>query len=870
MTEHREHDDRTLLHPSEREVQTACFEFEQAWRAREISRVEEYLGRYQYEARGQFLQELIACEMDLRQSVGEPVKTHEYYERFPQNMGDVDAAYRRLIVWDTASTVAADIESDGELVGLLDDYLAQLQKGSVPDKARLLAAHPSIADQLEACLAGIDFLHGAESHETLPDRFGRYAVQGTLGKGAFGVVCLARDTELDRLVALKVPPAGRFCSTGEFERFAEEARTAAQLEHPGVVTVYDVFRDHNRVVIVQQYVQGQDLRRHLEQFGPLSSARAAQLTIGVAEAAAAAHDKGVIHRDLKPSNILLDEQGTPHVADFGLAVHKSVRRLRRGDRSGTPEYMSPEQVRGETDQLDGRSDIWSLGIVLYEMLTGQRPFGGDHSPAMFEGIEHQDPPPLCQIRPEIPAELERICLKCLSKKPADRYARMDELVKDLRQFVAQLDTRLGSTSIAVLPFRDIGREQDQDYFCDGMTEELINRLARIKNLRVVSRAAVQLYGESTLDIPEIGRRLDVEAILGGNVRRVGDQLRITAELINVLDGCRLWSERFDRDVRDVFAIQEEIAYNIVRSLELTLSAGEKRFLQAPPTADAQAYDYYLRGRKFFYQYRRRGIELALRMFSLAIKHDPTFAMAYAGIADCYCFLALHTEHDPENLQKADEASRKALELAPDSAEAHTSRGNVLSLGRRHDEAKTEFEEAVRLGPHLFGAYYLYARDCFAQGEVEKAIELYRRASEADPQDYQAPLLVAQCYECLGRPAEAEAARRRGAEIVQQRLNVNPDDVRALYMGANALVALGEIDKSMEWATLALSMEPEEPMVLYNVACICSLAGKYKEAIEHLENAVRAGLRHKGWLDHDNNLDPLRDHPRFQTLLKTLE
>jgi serine/threonine protein kinase/tetratricopeptide (TPR) repeat protein len=759
--------------------------------------------------------------------------------------------------------------TDDEIVRILDRYLADLQLGKVPDKDEILAAYPALADQLRPCLNGIDFIQKSQATAAIPQRVGRYEIQGTLGRGAFGVVCLARDTELNRLVALKLPSEGRFASHYDLEKFVVEARTAAQLEHPGIVTVFDVFHEQERVVIVQQYIQGQDLRRHLEASGPLDAQRAAELAMEIAEALSAAHQKGFVHRDLKPSNVLLDEQGHPHVADFGLALHKSTLPSLRGDRSGTPEYMSPEQVRGETDRLDGRSDIWSLGVVLYEMLTGERPFRPEQAPDVFEQILHQHPVPPQLLRSEIPDELERICLTCLSKQETERYGCVDELAEDLRRFIAQATRAVTAASLAVLPFLDAGADKDQDYFCAGMTEELINRLARVKNLRVVSQSAVRKYEDSRRDIREIGRALHVDAILEGRVRRAGNRLRITVHLVSVADSSQLWSERFDRELRDVFAIQDEIAWNIVRSLELTLSVGEKRFLQSPPTTDVQAFDYYLRGRKFFYQYRRRGIELATQMFSLAIKHDAQYALAYAGMADCYCFLYMYRERSPESLEKADTASLRALALAPDSAEAHTSRGGVLSLAGRHEEAELAFETAVRLGPQLFDAYYLYARDAFAQGKLDKAVQLFRRAAEVNPQDYQSPLLIAQCYEHLGRPADAKAARHLGVEIVQQRLTVSPDDVRALYMGANALAALGDVDKSIEWATLATSMEPEEPMVLYNVACIWSLAGKREEALDYLEKAVHLGLRQKEWLDHDGNLDPLREHPRFQALVREL-
>jgi serine/threonine protein kinase/tetratricopeptide (TPR) repeat protein len=772
--------------------------------------------------------------------------------------------------YEVARSLSLETVTNDEMVRILDRYLADLREGKVPARDEILAAHPELADQLQPCLDGIDFIHGSTASPTVPRQVGRYEVQGTLGRGAFGVVCLARDTELNRLVALKLPSEGRFASRRDLDRFVAEARTAAQLDHPNIVTVYDVFREHDRAVIVQQYVEGVDLRRHLELTGPFDPLSAARLTIEIAEALAIAHRKGFVHRDLKPSNVLLDELGRPHVADFGLAMHKSSLAFLRGDRSGTPEYMSPEQVRGETDRLDGRSDLWSLGVVLYEMLTACRPFHTDGSGSVFEQILSREPIAPRVLRPNIPEDLEQICLKCLAKREGDRYDSADTLSDDLRRFIQRAEHAANITSLAVLPFLDTTSEKTHDYLCEGITDELISRLSRLKNLRVVSHSAVRQYQDARRENSEIGRALQVDTVLEGYLRRAGNRLRLTVHLINVADGSQLWSERFDRELEDVLTVQSEIAWNIVRSLELSLSSGEKRFLQSPPTSNMQAFDYYLRGRKFLYQYRRRGLELAMQMFSLAIKHDPDYALAYAGIADCHCFLFLISGRDPARLAQADAASLRALELAPDSPEAHASRGGVLSLAEQHEEAEQEFETAVRLGPHLFDAYYLYARDAFAQGQLHKAVALFQRASEVNPEDYQSPLLIAQCYEHLGRPVDAEAARRRGVEIVQQRLTVAPDDVRALYMGANALAGLGNVEKSIEWANLALAMEPDEPLVLYNVACIWSLAGRVEQAIDYLEQAMRGGLKQKGWVDHDGNLDPLRSHPRFQALVRELD
>jgi adenylate cyclase len=424
-------------------------------------------------------------------------------------------------------------------------------------------------------------------------------------------------------------------------------------------------------------------------------------------------------------------------------------------------------------------------------------------------------------------------------------------------------------SVAVLAFSDMSPERDQEYFCEGISEEIINSLSQVKNLRVASRTSAFVYQGRSEDIRKIGRHLGVEAVLEGSVRKSGNQLRISAQLINAADGCHMWSERYDRELKDVFAIQDEIARSIAATLQLTLTEGESEALAKVPTADLVAYDYYLRGKQFFYQYKGKGVEFALQMFSQAIESDPVFARAYAGIADCCSFLYMYAGSHLHHREKADSASRKALDLAPDSAEAWASRGVALSLKGDYEEAEKAFLTAIRHDARLFEAYYFYARAAFAQGKPEKAIELYEKASRVNPHDYQAPLLVAQIYSDLGRRQEAGASRLRGIQIVEARLKFNPDDSRALYMGANGLVGLGKREEGLEWANRALMIDPDEPMVLYNVACIQSLAGRVEEAIESLERAVRHGLTQRGWIEHDSNLDPLRSHPRYAALLKLL-
>jgi adenylate cyclase len=425
-------------------------------------------------------------------------------------------------------------------------------------------------------------------------------------------------------------------------------------------------------------------------------------------------------------------------------------------------------------------------------------------------------------------------------------------------------------SVAVLAFADMSVDRDQDYFCEGIAEEIINDLTRVAGIRVAARTSSFAFKGRNEDVRSIGKKLGVEAVLEGSVRKVGNQLRITAQLLNATDGCHLWSERYDRELEDVFAIQDEISRSIAAVLRVTLTKQESDSIARVPTTHVQAYEFYLRGRQFYYKYTRKAMECALRMFSQAIEIDRGYARAYAGIADCCSFLYMYAGNRAEHRDRADSASLTGIELDPQSAEAHASRGIALSLRKSYAEAAQAFETAMKLDPRLFEAPYFYARFAFAQGQPEKAIRLYGHAMEIRPQDHQAPLLVAQIYSDLGHFSEADRLRRRGVELAEARLKLNPDDARAWYMGANGLAALGEFERGLEWAGRALSLDSDEPMVLYNVACVQSLAGCRDEALDSLERAVRSGLTERGWLEHDSNLDPLRTHPRYQALLDLLD
>jgi tetratricopeptide (TPR) repeat protein len=363
---------------------------------------------------------------------------------------------------------------------------------------------------------------------------------------------------------------------------------------------------------------------------------------------------------------------------------------------------------------------------------------------------------------------------------------------------------------------------------------------------------------------------DVATVLEGSVRKAGEQLRIGAQLINVDNGYQLWSDQFDRHLQDVFGIQEEIAQSIADALRLRLSDRERRTIEKAATHDVEAFDLYLRGRQLFYGSKRRSIRSALERFVRATEKDPDYALAHAGIADCYSYLYMYFGGNRSDLERADQASLRALELDPELAEVHAARGLVFSLGKHFIEAEQEFKSAISLNPNQYEAHYFYARTCFVQGKFEKAVQLYERASNVNPNDYQAPSLLAFTYRVMNRPDMAEATHRRTLVNVERQLKVYPDDSRALYLGATALLDLGEHDKGLAMVERSLAIDPEDPYIVYGGACFYARLGRLEESLQCFERAVEAGFVQREWIDKDADLDPIRDDDRFQDAVRKLD
>jgi len=720
-------------------------------------------------------------------------------------------------------------------------------------------------------------------------RFGPYEIPDKIGSGGMGDVYRAKDTRLERDVAIKVMNESLVQDPQALARFQREARAVAALSHPNIMAIYDVGSHEGRTFAVMELLEGQTLSARLRQ-ASLDWRTSLNIAIAIADGLDGAHARGVIHRDLKPDNVFLTSDGRVKIVDFGLARLDSnsssgtsvteVLQTQPGVVMGTISYMSPEQVRGEP--TDARSDVFAFGCLAYEMFNGHRAFAGPTGADTMVAILHEAPLAF-EPAADRPAELETIVLRCLEKSPAKRYASGRELAAALKS--ATSDTGRASAlrtavhqetvasesapSVAVLPFVNMSSDRENEYFSDGLAEELIAVLSKIEGLRVASRTSAFAFKGRNEDVRKIGEQLGVRTVLEGSVRKAGSRLRISAQLVNVTDGYQLWSETYDRQLEDLFAIQDEIARSIAQALRLILSEKDRRNLKRVVTGDVRAYEYYLRGRQFFHQFRRKGFEVARQMFARAIEIDPAYALAYAGIADCRSLLYTYWDTTEANLREADAASLKALELAPQLAEAHLARGLAVSLKKQFDDARLEFETALRLDPSLFEAHYFYGRACLAQGRPDDAVRWFEAACALRPDDYRSEGHLVSLYLGLGRKAEAETAARHCLRVLEKHLELHPDDARAVYLGAVVWTQVGDTQRALEWAGQAMTMDPEEPLTLYNVACVYALQNQLEQALDCLEQAVSHGFRHKEWVQHDADLTSLRGLARFDALLDHL-
>ena len=700
---------------------------------------------------------------------------------------------------------------------------------------------------------------------------GRYQIIEELGKGGMGKLYRALDLKLQEEVALKIIKPEIASDKETIDRFGNELKLARKISNKNVGRMYELMEDEGAHYITMEYVAGQDLKGLINQSGRLTMETSLSIAKQVGDGLAEAHRLGIVHRDLKPSNILIDRDGTAKIMDFGIARSLRAKGITvEGMIIGTLGYMSPEQAEGR--EIDARSDIFAFGCVLYEMLTGKSAFGRETNAQTIAAVLHEDPPLVSESGVDIPQELQKVISRCLEKDPERRFPSMDDVVPLLagaEKSASRQERGTRQASVAVLPFVNMSSDQENEYFSDGLAEELVNSLSRIEGLHVVSRTSSFSFKGKNLDIRQIAEKLNVGNVLEGSVRKSGNKLRITAQLIKASNGYHLYAETFDRELKDVFEIQNEIAHSIAKVLRPILTTKDKISLSQFPTASVEAYDYCLRGRQSFYLFQRTGFERALRLFLHATELDPGYASAYAWVANCYSFLYTWFNPSQDNLDAAEKNSLKALELNPELGEGHVARGMVLSNRKEYERAQEEFERAIQLKPDLFEAAYLYARLCFAQGQFEKAARLAHEASRLRPEDYNAPCLLGMIYTELNKPAERVQAYRKTLENVKRSLELFPEDTRALYMGATAAISLGDERLGLEWAERISSAHPQETMTLYGVACSYALVGQTEKAIDCMEEAIQFGTIQKRWLEHDPDLRSIREHPRFKALLERL-
>jgi serine/threonine-protein kinase len=694
-----------------------------------------------------------------------------------------------------------------------------------------------------------------------------------------GVVWLAEDVRLKRPVALKFLSAEQAAAAPARARFLREAQAAAALDSPHVCTVYEAGEADGRAYIAMAYIEGRSLRDRLAA-GPLPVDDALAIARQIAEGLAQAHLRAVVHRDIKPANIMLAGDGTAKVTDFGLArIEGSGESTRTAGVVGTLAYMSPEQAQGLS--TDPRTDVWSLGCVIYEMLAGRAPFLSGTGQVDLQALLHGAPRPIGACRPEAPAQLAAVIERCLQKDPQQRYPHASAVLSDLRS--VRVETAAGSASpslprvpsVAVLPFADMSPDRSQGYFAEGIAEELIHVLTRVRGLRVVARTSAFALKDKGLDVREIGRTLDVDAVLEGGVRAAGNRLRVTAQLVGVADGFHLWSERYDRDAGDIFAIQDELSLSIVEHLKVTLHVGEREALQKRSTADHEAYNLYLKGLYLAARPRPDSLQTALRFFREALAHDPGFAKAHAGIALVYGILGnLNFAPPAESWHKAkaavghalalddqlpeahgmaasvafwydwdwvaaEAAYSRALALKPGDAFTHADHAWFLANRRRVEESLNEIGVALRLDP-LMPLYYAFSVGLHAAaGRYDEALRMFGKAREIDPAFGLPYFHAGYAYASMGMFDEAEETFEAGARIAVHpgwaegmlaRIRLergDRDGARRIVEGMIAqkshshvssvgimwaLAVLGRIDEALEW--LARGIEERDSLVVF--------------------------------------------------------
>jgi serine/threonine-protein kinase len=749
-----------------------------------------------------------------------------------------------------------------------------------------------------------------------------YRIIEKLGEGGMGVVYKAQDTRLGRCVALKFLPDHLLTNPQSIGRFRREACAISALNHQNICTLYDIGEEQDQPFIVMEFLEGHTLASHVKE-GPFEDGKLVELATQIVGALGAAHEKGIIHRDIKPANVFVAENGQIKLLDFGLAklmeqpphAQTGVPGSRTegpltapGVGVGTPCYMSPEQLLNK--ELDARSDIFTVGVLLYEMATGELPFKGKDMWGVFKAILNDSPKPPRQENPNLPEQLDLIILKALEKERGQRYQSAAELAADLEQLgkgEALTHARVASQSqdhqpsIAVLPFINMSPDPENEYFGDGLAEELINALVQLRGLRVAARTSAFSFKAAQQSISDIGRQLHVDSILEGSVRKVGKRIRVTAQLINTADGYHLWSEIYDREMEDIFDLQDEITHAIVEKLKVKLESHSGSRHVKRHTENVEAYNLYLKGRYQLNQRTEQSLVKAIECFEQAVSEDPVYAMPHAGLAEAYILLnvdcpRLFCERNPAELvAKARRAARRAIDLGGSSAEAHVALALVnFRLDWDWEAAEEEFRRAIELDEEFATAHHQYAMFLSSLGRLDEALVQIRRAHELDSLS---PIIAT----AVGRILHFCRRYDEAIEQCQRTVEVNPQfpgayfDLGLAYIekgrhseAISAFKKMGELTGNQNSGLMLLAwgrMGQEEKASEILEELSEKSNGQYVPPLSlaflnmELGNLDRAmDLLEKGYAVRDSNLlylqcepafDPLRDDPRFQKLLNRM-
>ena len=687
-----------------------------------------------------------------------------------------------------------------------------------------------------------------------------YRIVSKIGEGGMGEVYLAQDTKLDRKVALKILPPDVAAHPDRMKRFVQEARAASSLNHPNIITIHEIGEIASGHFIGTEFIDGETLRERMSR-GGVELSDTLDIVLQVASALTAAHGAGIVHRDIKPENIMLRRDGIVKVLDFGLAklveqtppdAEAETRmqvRTQAGMIVGTVAYMSPEQARGQ--EVDARSDIWSLGCVLYEMLTRQQPFRGDTTTDVLANIIHREPPSILIRCPDAPAELERIIIRAVCKNKAERYQTANELLADLKQlqkrleFEAELERSSSpdketeaqtqiiraamtveteiSNSVAVLPFANLSADAENEYFCDGLADELLNSLAKIDDLKVAARTSAFSFKGKNVNVSEIGERLGVKNVLEGSVRKSGNRLRISVQLVNVSDGFHLWSERYDREMQDIFELQDEITLSVTDALKVRLLGKDRDVVLKRYTDDAEAYELFLKGRYYYYKYSAEGWRRAIEFFEKAIEKEPNYAPAYAGMNSSWGFLwFLGFLPAEQAVPQMKAAAIKALEMDENLAEAHLSQAMIsFFYDWEWQKAEQEFKRAIALDPHNAEALSFYSMFLGFEERFDEAIDQGGRALAIDPLSMLINMNVGWTYFSAG-------LFDKTLDQVGKMIEVEPDFYGCYWLRGAIYLSEGEYDNAVNDLKKAVSLGGRQ-IVLADLGSAYGLAGKNDEA-----------------------------------------